>query len=222
MRVPERPRLLMNAIADDTTSLHADKYTDPRVRVTSRGIWLGVLLAVVATVAALGSIYARRTRLEKSTEFWGRQTIESLQLAGSIKLKPLGDGSIKTIELTGTPGLGHLRRAILDERHYDWTTVESASAVAECDGRTIGKKNLPGCVRLQLSDAFSDPKRFPDVEIEMNLVEGWIGPHVATTTETAPQKPLSRVRFSEHVRPKLQNYFATIMNVEQLKYDDRE
>jgi hypothetical protein len=222
MRIPERPRLLMNAIADDTTSLHADKYSDPRVQITRRGIWMGVLLTIVATIAALGSIYARRTRLEKSTEFWGPQTIESLQLAGSIKLVPMGSDSIKTIDLTGTPGLGHLRRAILDERHYDWTTVESASAVEQCDGRTIGKKNMPGCVRLHLSDAFSDPKRFPDIEIDLNLVDGWIGPHSTPTSDGGQDKSLSRVRFSEHVRPKMQNYFATIMNVEQLKYDDRK
>lgn len=226
--------------APSAADVHADKFNDPRAQFTRRGIWMGVTVVVLASVAAVGSIYARRTRLEKSTQYWGATTIEALQLAETIELipvygepfdahdratddqftddqatndpvdtHPVRRDRIEKINLTAMPGLGHLRRTLLDERHYDWGSIESAGALDSCDGRTIGDKAMPGCVRLVLSDPTLE--RFDPIELELNLVDGFVGPSGGT----------SRVHFSEHVRPKLQHYFATIMNVETLRYDDR-
>ena len=139
--------------------LHAEKYSDPRVRVTARGIAALVAIGVIAVLAAFASINARRTPLEKTTEFWGTETITALQLADRVHLVVAnGDASprdaasgeamagkgnatgetaagVKRIELTALPGLGHLRNTFLDERHYDWNSLRKDSGMADvCTG----------------------------------------------------------------------------------------
>lgn len=198
----------------DPAVLHADKYNDPRVRITRRGILTGVVITLVASLAAIGSILARRTRLDRTTEFFGPVVIEALQLAERIDLIPRVDdpassGFPAEISLTATPGLGHLRRALLDDRHYDWDRTEDTAAVAGCDNSTYGEKNIPGCLSLRLSDPTLN--RFQPVQMDLNLIDGVVG-----LAESG-----RRVHVTDYVRPKLQNYFATIINVSRLTYDDR-
>jgi len=191
---------------DPTADIHADKYNDPRAKITRGGILIGVVIAVLGFVGAAASIYARRTRLEQTTRFWGAETILALQLAERIELLPRGNESFEAVNLAGTPGLGHLRHLLLDERSYDWAT-ESKSNVVECCGE-VGS-NGPGCIQLRLTDPTAN--RIGTVLIDLDLQGGWIGPSDGSR----------RVQTTPWVGPKLRNYFKTIMTVQQKRYDHR-
>ncbi|MGI9471648.1 MAG: hypothetical protein ACR2NZ_08970 [Rubripirellula sp.] len=187
---------------------HADKYNDPRVSITPRGIGICVAVLILGAIGAAGSIYARKTKLEQTTRFWGDETITALQLAERIELLPIGSSDFKDVELTATPGLGHLRRALLDERGFDWTTETEGSAAEMC--QPVKEDEPPSCVRLRLTDPTAH--RVGTIEIDLDLAGGWVGPGDGSR----------RVRATEWVQPKLRNYFATIINVEQLRYDLRD
>lgn len=187
---------------------HADKYNDPRAKITSRGIWIGFAVVVFGILGAAGSIYARKTRLEQTTRFWGEETITALQLAERIELRPRGSSDFRPVELTATPGLGHLRRALLDERSFDWETESSDAASDMCQPPKPDEP--PNCVQLRLTDPTAH--RVGTIEIDLDLATGWVGPSDGSR----------RVQATEWVQPKLRNYFATIINVEQLRYDLRD
>lgn len=192
---------------DSSPDPHADKYSDPRAKITPRGIGIGVMVLLLGIAGAAWSIHARRTRLEQTTRFWGVETITALQLAEKIELVARGNESFETVNLAGTPGLGHLRHRLLDERNFDWETETDAS-VAECCGEV--DPVLPGCIQLRFTDPTA--KRIGTVEIDLDLVGGWVGPSDGSR----------RVRTTDWVQPKLQNYFKTIRTVQQRQYDDRE
>ncbi len=190
--------------AGSSSSEHADKYNDPRVKVTRRGLWMGVGVLTFAVLATAFSIYARRTQLERTTEYFGPETILALQLGERIQLIPRGSSEFKTVELTGTPGLGHLRRALLDDRHYDWTSsapepVESLCGTAATD-----------CVQILITDPTAH--RFDEVLIDLELAGGWVG--LAGENQ--------RVQVTERVQPALKHFLNTLLNVKQKSYDDRD
>lgn len=189
--------------------MHEDKYNDPRVRITPRGIAIILVVAVLGVVGSLTSIYMRRTQLGQTRDFFGNTTVTALQLAERIELVPLADGYDEPIDLTATPGLGHLRRALLDERHFNWERIESSPATQDCSGLTVGRHQIPACIRLRLSDPTL--KRFDPVELDLDLAAGWVG--LTGVSE--------RVATIDHVRPKLQHHFDTIINVQQKKFDER-
>jgi hypothetical protein len=191
----------------DSVDPHADKYNDPRVKITLRGVLLLVLVFVLGIVGAAASVYLRRTQLEQSTEFWGLDTITALQLAERMELLARGDARFDPVELSGTPGLGHLRRLLLDERNYDWQTETRGSVSAKCDQV---KSDALQCIQLRLTDPTAH--RFGTIEIDIDLSHGWIGPADGS----------HRVRVAERVLPKLQSYFSVIITVEQLRYDERQ
>ncbi len=141
---------------DTTTNLHADKYNDPRAKITPRGIAIGVAVVLLGIVGSAFSIYARRTKLEQTTRFWGPETITALQLAERIDLRPRGQETFDEVNLAGTPGLGHLRHRLLDDRSYDWSS-EIAASVAECCGDV--SEDLPGCIQLRLYRSDSQSNR---------------------------------------------------------------
>jgi hypothetical protein len=192
---------------DTTTDQHADKYNDPRAKITPRGIGIGIAIVLLGIVGAAASIYFRRTRLEQTTRFWGTETIMALQLAERIELLPRGQETFEAVDLAGTPGLGHLRHRLLDDRNFEWET-ETATSVADCCGEI--QEDRPGCIQLRFTDPTA--KRMQTVEIDLDLEGGWVGPSDGSR----------RVRTTDWVQPKLQNYFKTIRSVEQKRYDLRE
>ena len=110
------------------------------------------------------------------------------------------------VELTGTPGLGHLRRALLDERNFDWPSeTTDATVLAKSAGQ-----DEEFIVTLRLTDPTA--KRFETVQIDIDLNTGWIG-HVDQS---------HCVRFAERKRSGLKHYLVTIMNKEKNRYDMRE
>ena len=189
---------------DSSSDPHADKYNDPRVKITGRGIALGVGVILFSMVGAAASIYGRRTRLERSSEFWGAETILALQLGERIELLPKSGPDFSPVELTGTPGLGHLRRSLLDERSFDWDT-ENDKPVAEKSAAA----EEPYCVTLRLTDP--NGKRFEQVEIDLDLAQGWVGHSDAAQS----------VRIVQRKRSGLRNFLETIMTKETDRYDLR-
>lgn len=165
---------------------------------------LGVGVVVFAIVATALSVTLRRTQLEKTSEYFGAETILALQLGEKIQMLARGNSSFEPIELTGTPGLGHLRRALLDDRHYDWTT-----ATAEPVSGVCGTDN-EYCVQLLIMDPSA--KRFEDVRLDLELNSGWVG--LADSEQ--------RVRVTDRVQPALKHFLSTLKNVKQQSYDNRK
>ncbi len=188
--------------------LHLDKYSDPRAKITRSGVLIGLCVVILGICGAGLSIYARKTKLEQTTKFWGRQTITALQLAEKIELRPIGSSNFEPVDLSGTPSLGHLRHALLDDRGFDWNTESSGAAADMC--RKPLEEGAVSCVRLRLTDPTA--KRIGTIDLDLDLVGGWVGPSDGS----------KRVQATEWVRPKLTNYFQMIVNVQRLRYDQRE
>ncbi len=202
-----------------TADPHADKYNDPRATVTRRGIWMGVAVLLLGIFGSAVSIYARRTGLVETTRFWGQETITALQLAERMEMLPRGDTEFPVVELTATPGLGHLRHALLEESHFDWTTETKASVAELCVRSPQATSQDPDSeieaapmqyIQLRLTDPTAH--RVGTIEIDIDLDGGWVGPSDGSR----------RVRVVEWVRPKLKSYFSTIINVRQKTYDFRD
>jgi hypothetical protein len=187
----------------------------PVIPITRRAIFAGVAITVLAVVTAFASIYARRARLELTTEFWGPDTILALQHAPRVILhlwptpatEGGGDGSghvlqqPQTVDLSGTPGLGHLRHALLDQRHYEWETRMAKPA---------HRIDAAGGYFATLT--FSDPRgRVPTGSIDLELNEGWVGP---------PDRQ-ERVRLIARARPAVRHFLEVVRNAQQAHYDNR-
>lgn len=205
---PATPDPGTEARAGHQPELHADKYSDPRAKITRTGVLLGIGVLFLGICGAALSIYARKTKLEQTTRFWGPETITGLQLAEKIELRPLGSSDFDPVEISGTPSLGHLRHALLDERSFDWNT-ESAGAAAEMCQKPA-EEQVVSCVQLRLTDPTA--KRIGTIDLDLDLIGGWVGPSDGS----------KRVQATEWVRPKLLSYFQMIVNVQRLRYDQRE
>ncbi|GAA5506764.1 hypothetical protein [Novipirellula caenicola] len=189
----------------ETETTHADKYNDPRARITGRGLLIGIAVLVLAAVGAYFSITGRRTKIEKSTEFWGQETIVALQLGERFEIIPIDGEQKDPINLTAMPGLGLLRQALLEERNYEWDTqgnVPLSERIADAENRER--------IRFRLTDP--NGKRFEKVELDLDLASGWI----------AAADGSKSVRMNAHTRPKLKNFLSTVMHAEQKRYDFRE
>ena len=137
---------------------HADKYNDPRARITKRGLMLGLVVIFLGVVGSGLSIWARRTKLEKTTPFWGPQAIEALQLAEEVELISVLGSANETAEpvrLSGMPGLGHLRHTLLDDRSYAWESVREQPIHERFETET--------CMMLRLTDPSEN--RFPEAQV---------------------------------------------------------
>lgn len=164
---------------------------------------MGVAWTFVAIVVALASVYARRTSLGRTTDFFGPDTITALQLADRVELLSESGPFFEPVDLTGTPGLGHLRRALLDDRHYLWET-ESAQPVSEA---CPAESSI--CVRLRFADPVG--QRVPVTELELELREGWVGPAGMG----------KRVRFNQRVQPAIRHQLQMMSGVSREHYDQR-
>ena len=190
------------------SNLHPDKYSDPRAKITRFGVLLGIGVVILGICFAAISISIRKTKLEQTTKFWGPETITALQLAEKIELRPIGSSDFEPVDLSGTPGLGHLRHALLDDRGFEWNTKSLGAAAERCQNPP--EEGAVSCVRLRLTDPTA--KRIGTIDLDLDLVGGWVGPGDGS----------KRVQATEWVRPKLMNYFQMIVNVQRLRYDQRE
>jgi hypothetical protein len=114
----------------------APQWPEPPKALTLRGVFIGVAILALATVVAVASVAVRRTRLEKTTAFWGADTILCFQSGREVRIAPIdGPGATpaeeKMLALTDLPGLAHFRHALLEERHYVWPDDPSVSDESE-------------------------------------------------------------------------------------------
>ena len=190
---------------DRSDDLHADKYNDPRAKFGTKGWMALIAIAIGATIFTFFSVAARRTRLVETTRFWGPETITAIQLGDHVMLLPKEGSDFEAVELTAFPGLGHLRKALLHEDHYEWSTEQPTSVAELC-----ASEEDTQCVRLE----FSDPSlnRFDTARIDIELKRGILGP------ADQPQ----RVAVNDRVRPALQHQIGLLMRVKQKRYDRRD
>ena len=191
-----------NPTSPDDVDLHADKYNDPRVKITKRGLLMGVGVVLFGVVGAAASIYGRRTQVAETTRFWGEETITGLRLGERIEMLPKLGESFAPVDLTGMPNLGHLRRTLLDDRNYDWTTENEQTVVEK--SRQAAE---PNCVTLKITDPTG--KRVGTLELEVDLVGGWVG----------PANGRKCVRLTDRKRSGLKHFLITIRDFEPLRAD---
>ena len=187
------------------TDDHADKYNDPRVKISRKGILLGFGVVLFGIGGAALSIWARRTHLQQSTKFWGAQVIEALQLAEEVELIATPDrpaSQYDPVRLSGMPGLGHLRHVLLDDRSYDWESVKQEPI--------SGLTSRSQCMMLRLSDPTA--KRFPQARIVIDLENGWLG------LQDGPQQ----VQLNERFRSAMPTFLKRIANFEPLRVENRD
>ena len=183
---------------------HADKYNDPRVRITARGLVLGACVILLGILGSAFSIWARRTKLEKSTAFWGEEVIAALQLSEEVELVPkLGtEPKAEAVRLSGMPGLGHLRHTLLDDRSYQWESMREQPM-----SEFVASEQ---CMMLRLSDP--SVERFPEARIVIALESGWVG----------LDQGVQRVRLSERFRKAVPAFLTRVANYEPLRAEVRE
>ncbi|MEM1226593.1 MAG: hypothetical protein AAGJ40_12900 [Planctomycetota bacterium] len=204
----------VNDTEEAVDDLHADKYNDPRVTVTWQGVIALIAIVAGGAVFAVASAHFRRTRLGKTTEFWGTATIRAIQLGDEVHLMRMNAPAEAEIELTAMPGLGHLRRAFLDERHYDWSTQSEQSVENACRDETDPDDDdlidpSVRCVQLRFADSRLD--RFAPTTLSIDLATGYVG----------PVDGVGRVKVNERVRPALRHQLTLLMNFQQQRADDR-
>ncbi len=177
----------------------------PKIPITRRGIWIGVGMFVLSIVAAAASIHFRRTQLELTTRFWGADTIKAMQLGPIVTLAFDSDAEKMPVDLTGTPGLGHLRHALLEQKHYLWNTEEPLAV----DALTTPDAKFATVV-------FSDPRedekvRIPTATIRFELQGGFVG-----TSDGS-----RRVQLTDRVKPSVRHFLTVIRNAQQFRSDFR-
>ncbi|MEM6692771.1 MAG: hypothetical protein AAF664_25310 [Planctomycetota bacterium] len=200
-----------------TSDPSADKYNDPRAKITRRGLAIAFAVFLFGCVGSGWSIYARKTRLDRTREFLGDEGITAIQLGERMRLYSRGDVAFAPVELTLTPGLGHFRRLLLDERNYDWERLEDLPAMQDCRSDEVLKpedkldetKAKLGCIQVGLSDPTG--KRFEDLRIDLDLNSGWMGLNGREARVGLPDKTISKIR----------SYLATVVNVSQKQMDRR-
>ena len=180
---------------------------------TKKGLLIAFGILVFAIAMTVGSIYVRRTPLEKTTAFFGPDVIKAIQLGEQLRIvippdspmvnaeAPLAiireDGS-QTANLSGSPGLGHFRHALLNERHYQWDTIAQGPA------DKLGIEN-PEYVYVELEGRPTDARPLP-VPIEivptrlvLELTQGWV------SLDGGQQS----VKVTQRVRTGLHNFIDT-------------
>ncbi len=194
----------MNSV--QTSPLPKDWVDHPQIPITRRAVWIGIAIFFSSIVVAGASIYFRRTHLEQTTRFWGPDAIKSMQLAPFVSLEFDTDPGREPVDLSRTPGLGHLRHALLEQRHYLWDT-ETAAAV---DDLTTPEAKF---AKLVFWDSRLDETvRVPTAIIRLELQGGWVGTADGTR----------RVQLTERAQPAVRHFLTTLRNVKQARADLRK
>lgn len=177
----------------------------------SAAIAFGLLIFAVGMSAA--SIYMRRTPMEKTTEFFGHDVIHAVQLGERLHIvlppdspmvnadAPLAiirdDGS-QFADLSGSPGLGHFRHALLNERHYDWSTKTEKSILdMQIDAPEYVFVEIKG--RPEDAQPVPMPIEIVPTTLLLELSEGWV----------SVDGEGKSVRVNERVRTGLRNFLDT-------------
>ena len=207
-------------ISVDPSSSHSSEPTDELSAAVGsqpsagRTVLLMLVVIFVGGIAAVASVYFRRTQTAKTSEFWGAEAITAFQLAPMVKLKIRDGQEPGEVDLTGMPGVGHLRHALLEQRHYEWDTKTMESVESRVAADPVNE-------RLFATLTFWDPRKPAELPPDMpviqtttvllDLSEGWVGPASGERS----------VRLNERSRPAVRHFLTTMRNVKQARYDDR-
>ncbi|QEG42427.1 hypothetical protein [Roseimaritima ulvae] len=171
------------------------------------------LLAIGVIGAVLG-VKMRRTQTAQTSLFFGPQTISALQSSTSLRLH-LDDGessasaASQPVDLSDIPGVGHLRHALLDERHYDWTTQQGE----DIDSLVIAASQPDGSAgewcTIELEGTPPGHAPIEPTQIRVELTEGWVGIPGGN----------GRVRLRERVAKALRSQVKMISNVDTARAD---
>jgi hypothetical protein len=184
---------------------------DPRAPrlVTWRNAMIALAILLLGIGLTAASVYLRQPQLEKTRRFLGDSALRALQL-GSVfevglwaepdngaSVKSLDGGEILWTDLSDSPGVAMFRRALLDERHYDWSSQreEGVSAVAVAEPQYA-------LVRVSGEIPKTAVSRREPIEPQLFLIElseGWMGRW---------QQP-GAVQFTDRVRPAVRNFVLT-------------
>jgi hypothetical protein len=157
--------------------------------LTLKGLGITMAIAIFAVVVAFASIYARRTPMEKTRDFFGDDALKAIQLGEQLRIEipagspminadaPLavirGDGS-QIADLSGSPGLGHFRHALLNQRHYDWDSITDRGVEEiEIPDRELVFVEIEG--RSPDAPPVPMPITITPTRLVMELTEGWVG-----------------------------------------------
>lgn len=182
----------------------------PRV-LTFRNAAILLFVILFAVIMASASIYMRRAETEKTANFFGEKVIYAISVGPLVSMEQRSpsaansEGGAATeqpvnppVMLSGSPGLGLFRRALIDDRHYQWSTAKPIS---------IESSSIPEGRYFLIS--FSDDPQFrppgnvrPEVEptrVMVEAKEGWVG---------VPGSG-QMVMLTERARPAVENFLKT-------------
>ncbi len=164
----------------------AESDTNPPRTGSARKIafWLTVAtgLLLIGVGGALLSVKLRRTQTQQTASFFGADAILALQRSGSFLLRvdppqassqPMTEGSAgepqrpSFVELADIPGVGHVRHALLDQRHYDWTEIREQPIVPS------SRSEQSQAATIVLSD-FGKQDEDSSITFHLELDTGWV------------------------------------------------
>lgn len=207
--------------AGDPGSDHSDKYNDPRVKISKRGVMLGIAVVCFGVAGSALSIWARKTELDQTTAFFGPDTITALQLAEEVELlrsfesdanSPGSEQLSDPVRLSGMPGLGHLRHTLLDDRSYNWDSIGAATSEPATSDPAAEASDAPSeteTMVIRLTDPTAH--RFPETNLIIQLDSGWV--RLAGADE--------KVQLNDRFRTALPTFLKRVANYEPLRSEVR-
>lgn len=160
----------------------------PAMRI---GWWVLFALGLLAigVIGAVLSVKLRRTQTAQTSALFGAQAIDALESSTAVRLHLDAASGLeltadldatqmvaeKTVDLTDIPGVGHLRHALLDQRHYDWTSQHDEDIDAFAAAAQAPERPPTEWVTLELDGT---PPRHAPIELtrfRLELTEGWVG-----------------------------------------------
>lgn len=201
----------MSDYSDDSPADAESGTTEPALR---RGWWVVVAVALV-TIGVLGAVFSvrmRRTQTARTEAAFGSAVIRALQSSSRFEIaleadpQELTDRSeatdateaAKAVDVGEIPGVGHLRHAFLDQRHYDWSSRQEQPVDSSAAG-----VDQPRWATITLSGT---PRGFEPIEttqLRVELSSGWVG---------IPGEEVS-VRLNDRVAPAVRKQLTTMSNV---------
>ena len=194
----------------------------PAMRI---GWWVLFALGLLAigVIGAVLSVKLRRTQTAQTSVLFGPQAIAALESSTAVRLHldaasglelssgfdTTQPGAEKTVDLTDIPGVGHLRHALLDQRHYDWTTQQAEEIDAFAAAPQTKGSQAAEWVTLELDGT---PPRHAPIEptrFKLELTEGWVGIPGGN----------GRVRLRPRVARALRNQVLMMSNVRATRAD---
>lgn len=160
----------------------------PAMRI---GWWVLFALGLLAigVIGAVLSVKLRRTQTAQTSVLFGAPAVAALESSTAVRLhldaasglelssglEPAPPSGEKTVDLTDIPGVGHLRHALLDQRHYDWTSQQAEDIDAFAAAPRNEGSPPAEWVTLELDGT---PPRHAPIEptrFKLELTEGWVG-----------------------------------------------